>query len=523
MDTQPKALSQRYQRPEGTTFFERYLVLNRTDDPNAKIPPIVRNKALEAVISQDSKDFTCTPLRRGYLIEVKKEAHSTRLLNLKELPSADPAKPYPVNVVAHNTLNYVKGVLRDRFGELDEENPAELQKELKSQGVVEINRTKFTSPDGGAKIPGRTYFLTFLTPKVPEKVRIGAQQFNIQKYTPRPQHCSKCLRYGHLTKFCRAQTPRCSHCAEAHEEAECGAKAAPPKCPDCGEGHRGGTTSCFFYKKEFKIVEVMHDCHLLPWNARSEVEKTFPPRQTGPTQAQVVAAAQAKAEAEKEATTTKAINALQTQVGNLEAIIRECKQDIVRLTQENIALNAQLQSKDKELYNKNEELKEANFKLAMTESELSFQEQLPEKPVEAKKVPLLVKTKHKPAAKSGGDSRPASHGSVSSIGSQPETGLVSDMKAQLKAEAEKKRKLSKSPGIEPGKEFKTSKKSARPGEPSYSLQTKALLGDNRFTALSGEEAGEERSHGDSDSCPRGRGRGSYRGGGGGHSQYHVDL
>ena len=158
MDTQPKALAQRYQRPEGTTFFERYLVLNRTDDPNAKIPPIVRNKA---VISQDSKDFTCTPLRRGYLIEVKKEAHSTRLLNLKELPSADPAKPYPVNVVAHNTLNYVKGVLRDRFGELDEENPAELQKELKSQGVVEINRTKFTPPDGGAKKPGRT-------PKVPE-------------------------------------------------------------------------------------------------------------------------------------------------------------------------------------------------------------------------------------------------------------------------------------------------------------------------------------------------------------------
>ena len=498
MDPLINTPKQRYQRPEGTKFFEKYLVLNRTDDPNAKIPPIVRNKALEAVISQDAKDFTCTALRRGYLIEVNKEAHSTRLLNLKELPSADPAKPYPVSVVAHNTLNYVKGVLRDRFGELDEENPADLQKELKSQGVVEINRTKFTPPDGGAKKPGRTYFLTFLTPKVPEKVRIGAQQFSILKYTPRPQHCSKCLRYGHVSKFCRAQTPRCSHCAEAHEEAECGSKAAPPKCPDCGEGHRGGSPSCYFYKKELKIVEVMHDQHLLPWDARSEVEKSFPPRQTGPTQAQVAAAAQAKAAAEKEATTTKAIHDLQTQVGNLEAIIRGFKEDIVRLTQENVALNAKLQSKDEELQSKNEELKVANFKLAVTESELSFQEPVPDKPVESKKT-TPVHSKGKPAAKPGGGSRSASQGSVTSIGSQPETGHVTAMTAQFKAEA-LKRKMSKSPGTESGAakslpkkqhaasstEFQKPRHSTRP-EPSYGLNTQPLLNDNRFKELSRED------------------------------------
>ena len=505
MDT-PK---QRYERPEGTKFFEKYLVLNRTDNPNAKIPPIVRSKALEAVISQDAKDFTCTALRRGYLIEVNKEAHSTRLLNLKELPSADPAKPYPVSVVAHNTLNYTKGVLRDRFGELDEENPADLQKELKSQGVVEINRTKFTPPDGGPKKPGRTYFLTFLTPKVPEKVRIGAQQFNIQKYTPRPQHCSKCLRYGHIAKFCRAQTPRCSHCAEAHEEAECDAKVAPPKCPDCGEGHRGGTTSCYFYKKESKIVEVMHDCHLLPWDARSEVEKAFPPRQTGPTQAQVAAAAQAKAEAEKEATTAKAINALQTQVGNLEAVIRECKEDIVRLTQENAALNAKLQSKDKELLSKTEELKAANFKLTMAETELSLQDQLPVEPAAIKKTPP-VQHKSKPAAKPGGGSRSASHGSVSSIGSQPETGHVTAMTAQLKAE-QQKRKLSRSPGGDTGGTMSLPKKQhgassndfqkprqtagARP-EPNYGLHTQPLLNDNRFKELSKEEGSKGLIHKD---------------------------
>ena len=503
--TQMNTPKQRYQRPAGSKFFEKYLVLNRTDNPNAKIPPIVRNKALEAVISQDAKDFTCTALRRGYLIEVNKEAHSTRLLNLKELPSADPAKPYPVSVVAHNTLNYVKGVLRDRFGELDEENPADLQKELESQGVVEINRTKFTPPDGGPKKPGRTYFLTFLTPKVPEKVRIGAEQFNIQKYTPRPQHCSKCLRYGHIAKFCRAQTPRCSHCAEAHEEAECDAKVAPPKCPDCGEGHRGGTTSCYFYKKESKIVEVMHDSHLLSWDARSEVEKAFPPRQTGPTQAQVAAAAQAKAEAEKEATTAKAINALQTQVGNLEAIIRGCKEDIVRLTQENAALNAKLQSKDKELLSKTEELKAANFKLTMTETELSLQEHLPVEPAATKKTPPVQK--NRPAKKTGGGSRLTSHGSVSSIGSQPEDGHVTAMTAQLlKAEAQK-RKLSRSPGAEPGTTLSLPKKqhatpsddyqkprqTARP-EPSYGLHTAPLLDDNRFKELSREESGKGLIH-----------------------------
>ena len=134
----------------------------------------------------------------------------------------------------------------------------------------------------------------------------------------------------------------------------------------------------------------------------------------------------------------------------------------------------------------------------MTESELSFQEQLPEKPVERKKAPP-TQPKQKPAAKSGGSSRSASQGSTSSISSQPETGHVTAMHAQLKAEAQK-RKLSRSPGTEPGttlsltkrqhaassNEFQKPRQTARP-EPTYGLHTEPLLNDNRFKELSREE------------------------------------
>ena len=514
-----------------SAFYEKHLIITQADGQPLKIPPTRREACLRSALGAGAQ-VQAKSLPNGLLITVHSFQHSQLMQKLTKLSTG--TSEVPVKCVPHNSLNYTKGVLHDKFGELAEEEPEHLMEALAQQGVVDINRIMITPSQGGPRVPGKTYFLTFLRDDLLQKVKVGSELFPIQEYRARPQFCGNCLRYGHVAKFCRSKA-KCRKCgSEEHPIDAC--RKETVTCNDCALEHSTGNKECSKYKREEEVLNVMNREHLLPRDARDKVDKLLPPRQPGPTQAQLAAAAHAKAEAEKAAIANQQIISLKGQVAKLESIVTDLKSDMIRMNQENIELRAKLETKD-------EQLKVARFELDVAESELTLDSQLPAEPaavMDTQSAPTDKPrtTKETPASKSPNKS-------------QPEAGLVESMAARYKQNQSREKRradqIAKSPGNEKGgaaslpkklnsslgNEFKHPKKPARPGqEPPYSLQSKDLLSDNRFSELSREE----KSHSNPDSGQRGggKGRGYGRGGkddrdrhssqsGSGESRYHVTV
>ncbi|KAL0809477.1 hypothetical protein ABMA28_011024 [Loxostege sticticalis] len=65
-------------------------------------------------------------------------------------------------------------------------------------------------------------------------VHIDMQRVRVADQSPLVQ-CSMCLAYGHGRRFCKAETPKCTHCGGPHTRNQCAdfLAAEPPKCCNC--------------------------------------------------------------------------------------------------------------------------------------------------------------------------------------------------------------------------------------------------------------------------------------------------
>ena len=262
-------MSAKYARPDQmpNTFFEKHLIISRSDGQPLKIPPTRREACLRSVLGTGAQ-VEAKSMLNGLLVKVQSYAHSQLLQKMTKMSTG--TSEVPVKCVPHNTLNYTKGVLHDRYGELADEEPEHLSEALAQEGVVAFNRIMITPNGGGPRIPGKTYFLTFLRDDIPQKVKIGYEVFPIQEYQARPQFCTNCLRYGHVAKFCRSKG-RCRKCgSDEHQINEC--PSGITKCHDCTQNHQTGSKECSTYKREQEVLKVMNRDHLLPRDARLKVE-----------------------------------------------------------------------------------------------------------------------------------------------------------------------------------------------------------------------------------------------------------
>ena len=264
-----RPLTAKYSRPAEmpNTFFEKHLILSRSDGQPLKIPPTRRELCLRSVLGTGAK-VDVKSITNGLLVSVQSYAHSQVLQKLTKITTG--TSEVPVKCVPQNSLNYTKGVLHDRFGQLADELPEHLNEALALEGVVDINRITVMSSNGGPRIPGKTYFLTFLRDKIPTKVKIGFEIFKIQEYTPRPQFCNKCLRYGHVAKYCRSQGKCSKCCSTEHLSDTCPSETV--KCYDCTLAHRTGSKECSAYQREQEVLKIMNRDHLLPREARAKIE-----------------------------------------------------------------------------------------------------------------------------------------------------------------------------------------------------------------------------------------------------------
>jgi len=175
--------------------FQKFFVIDNVnaDKPLSKISPFAIQKGIEGVIANPK---SVKMLRNGcILIEVNKPSHANNIVKLKDIAGV------PVRVSAHRTLNSSKGVIRcpDIKGCSDDE----ILEGLTSQHVTSIYRVMVNRD--GERRPSGTFFLTFDTPSLPKKVKIGFLQVRVDPYVPNPIRCFKCQRYGHFKLNCREE------------------------------------------------------------------------------------------------------------------------------------------------------------------------------------------------------------------------------------------------------------------------------------------------------------------------------
>lgn len=90
----------------------------------------------------------------------------------------------------------------------------------------------------------------------PEYLLTTTGTFTLRKYYPEPLRCTKCQRFGHLTK-CRFR-PCCGVCSELHLTEIClqnirDGKKPTAKCPNCSQGHHAWNLKCPERKKRLNI------------------------------------------------------------------------------------------------------------------------------------------------------------------------------------------------------------------------------------------------------------------------------
>ena len=66
--------------------------------------------------------------------------------------------------------------------------------------------------------------------------------FDVEPWLFQFIRCNNCQRFGHTTKHCKANKPRCPHCAKTHTHQECKNKQAT-KCVNCGSNKHGAAFS----------------------------------------------------------------------------------------------------------------------------------------------------------------------------------------------------------------------------------------------------------------------------------------
>ena len=140
--------------------FLRFISIESKSSPITSLSPFI----IEKVISINVTPKSVKKLKNDtLLVEVEKRKHADFLLKMTMFNNIA-IKTYP-----HKSLNISKGVVRSK--ELSLCTLEEIKKELKRQDVIDVKRVSIKK-EGKTK-ETNTYIMTFNTPSIPEKIKVG--------------------------------------------------------------------------------------------------------------------------------------------------------------------------------------------------------------------------------------------------------------------------------------------------------------------------------------------------------------
>lgn len=123
-----------------------------------------------------------------------------------------------------------------------------------TKNIVSIRRfMRRITENGEIKfIPTKTISITFSCPILPESVDLNSWRFEVRQYIPPVKQCLKCLRYGHIAKFCK-NSQRCSICGEGHNFKECQTPSTAASCCHCSGNHIAISSACPIKKEKIQL------------------------------------------------------------------------------------------------------------------------------------------------------------------------------------------------------------------------------------------------------------------------------
>ena len=230
-------------------YWPRFLIISSLieSQPLTKVSPFAVSKGIKG-IAGEPKEIKALP-SGDILVEVTRRSHCENLLRSTILANI------PVRVTPHKTLNHCRGVIR--CSNLNVCDDDEIVGELRSQGVTHIRCITRKTPEGVVKTGA--YFLTFITPSLPEFILAGYLRIKVDPFIPNLLHCFNCQMFGHGQSRC-TRNKVCAKCATpGHHFEEC---VNEPKCANCNGSHASSDKKCpqWLIEKDIQNYKVKNNC-----------------------------------------------------------------------------------------------------------------------------------------------------------------------------------------------------------------------------------------------------------------------
>lgn len=142
--------------------------------------------------------------------------------------------------------------------------------------IVEIYRCRKRRFLNGKRtdewMDANTVKITFRCQSVPDEITFGYSKRKVKPDVPGVTQCFKCLRFGHVNKYCRQEESTCSHCGIQHVERPC---QRTMKCFHCHSDKHGGTSKdCPEFLRNQLIKESMYFNNVTFFEANESFPRT---------------------------------------------------------------------------------------------------------------------------------------------------------------------------------------------------------------------------------------------------------
>lgn len=143
--------------------------------------------------------------------------------------------------------------------------------------VTDITRMKKRIVENGQVtfVNKQSLIITFKGNRLPNEVRINSVIFPVECFYGRVTQCFNCLRYGHISKQCRASKKLCIACGQEKTDVH---TCTPSDifCIHCRSStHKSNFKDCVVYKKQLSIKKTMIDKCLSFREAEEFLNKSY--------------------------------------------------------------------------------------------------------------------------------------------------------------------------------------------------------------------------------------------------------
>ena len=110
-----------------------------------------------------------------------------------------------------------------------------------------------------SNIPTKTIKITFTDPRnrntfVHTGLQVDCMHFVAEpaSQNSKPVQCYICMKYNHISKYCKAKRQVCARCDEKHRVDQCNVANDAVKCSNCKGNHLATSNHCSYYREQEK-------------------------------------------------------------------------------------------------------------------------------------------------------------------------------------------------------------------------------------------------------------------------------